>query len=315
MDNTIVTQGKFISTGQDQYISLPSGVDWFNVINRTALNQNAALRGRTFYWQREFGNNVVLKTWNEIGSNVSYSSMGTGIRYFDSSNIQTGPLVAVTAVTNLATPPQVTANGHGFVDSDVVRMYSIAGAQQLGGYDFTVNYVDPNNFQLAFMPAIAVAGTVGYCRKIDFSDYFYPSYRTITKVVQAAYADITFSVQHSYTVGQQLRFSVPADFGMSQLNGKVGTILAVDYTLNSVIVDIDTSSFTAFEFPAPAQLPFSPALAAPLGESLNIAHNLSDATINTARYGVVLTAGAELPAGVPNDVIYWQAGKAFSTDN
>lgn len=315
MDNTIVTQGKFISTGNDQYISLPSGVDWFNAINYDASLQTVARRARTFFWQKEMGQDAAFYTWNEIGSNSSFSSMGTGISYYDSSSIVEGSPVAVTGVTHLETPPQVTAEGHGFVTGNVVRMYSIAGAQQLGGYDFSVTYVDPDSFTLTFMPAITVAGTVGYCRRVQFVDYFYPSWRTITKVTKAANAVVTFSVQHSYTVGQQLRLSVPADFGMSQLNGRVATILAVNYTLNTVTINIDTTSFTTFAFPAPAQLPFSPAIAAPLGESLTVTHNLDDATTNVATYGVKLTAGAMYPAGLATETIYWQAGKAFSTDN
>jgi hypothetical protein len=128
------------------------------------------------------------------------------------------------------------------------------------------------------------------------------------------------SVTHGFTVGQEVRIIVPDAFGMTEIDGLQGTITAIDTTTttgNSITVDIDSTAFTTFAFPLAAAVPFSPAMVVPLGEAATSPYEnlLDDATINTGYIGMILAAGADSPAGVTSDVIYWVAGKSFSVDN
>ncbi len=131
---------------------------------------------------------------------------------------------------------------------------------------------------------------------------------------------VTMSVTHGFTVGQAVRFVVPAAYGMVEADGLIGNITAVDTTLatgNSITVDIDSSAFTAFAFPANGDVPFTPALVVPVGMTANdtYANSLDDASDNQSYIGMQLAAGADSPAGANNDVIYWRAGKSFSVSN
>ena len=173
------------------------------------------------------------------------------------------------------------------------------------------------------MSQLGGAGTTGSWRKINFNPLFYPRRRAITKVTQASSAVVTLSVTHGFKVGQEVRFKVPAAYGMTELDGLKGTITAIDTTVtsgNTVTVDIDSSAFTAFAFPATAAVPFDAAELIPVGqdtaESLDAGVDiLSGATNNTGYIGMKLVGGASNPGGATSDVMYWVAGKSFSVDN
>ncbi len=311
--NQTTLQGSFRGTGSDVYLSLRSGVNWIKVINLTATAQTAANYGREFWWQSDMPQNSQIVTSNIAGFNTLQSNYSTdGFTYYDSSLDPNATLKNVTAISNLATPPVVTSNGHGYNTGDVVRMYTTAGAEQLGGIDFHVTRLNANTFSLTYSNQIAVAGTVGTCRRIKYDPIFYPRNRTITNITQAAQAVVTLSVTHQYTVGQQIRFGVPTSYGMVELDGQTATIVARNTTTNTITVDIDTTAYTAFTFPVPGDLPFTPAFVSPFGESLTTTHDLADATQNFGEIGMLLKAGDLSPAGRANDSIIWLAGTTFN---
>lgn len=312
MDGTVIQQGSFISTGTKTFIPLASGCDWFKTYNITSISQNAQALGRENYWQYGFLPDRSVSYYNQAGTNILLSTFTLGFTYVDTSTDPNDTLKAITGITNAALPPEVTVAGHGYGTGDIVRVYSTAGAEQLGGYDFHVTNTGVNTFTLTYMQAIGVAGVLGTCRRIKFNPIYYPRNRMITNITQAASAVVTFSVPHGYTVGQQIRFSVPTAFGMVELDGQVGTITAINTGTNTVTVNISTLAYTAFAFPLPADLPFSQASAAPLGESLLVTHDLADATVNEAATGMILEPGDFYPAGNINDNIFWMAGKSFS---
>lgn len=329
MDNTILQQGKFTSDGTAKFLNLRSDVDWIKVYNVTnaAAAQTTAV-GVEYYWQRGFADGA---KWTRFKSNAANAAnldqyiTSNGFSLFDTSNQDPGVLNATISEVSAAAIPVVTNTGvNGLSAGDVVRLINVAGAQQLGGFEFTVghNTLSGTTFSLDYMSQI-VAGTTGSWRKINFHPLFYPRRRTITKITQAASAVVTLSVTHGYKVGQAIRFHVPAVYGMTELDGLEGTITAIDTTLatgNSITVDIDTTAFTAFAFPLTADVPFEAAQVIPIGqdsaESLSAGVDLlSGATENTGNLGIKLAGGADNPGGDNNDVMYWVAGKSFSVSN
>jgi len=328
-DNTIIQQGRFTSAGTAKTLQIRSDVDWMKVYNITvaAASQTTAV-GVEYYWQRGFPDGAMWEYKKSNAANAanlsSYATSG-GFTLVDTSASPNGAVNAtVTAVSNAAIPVVSNSGTNGLVAGDVVRMINVASAQQLGGFDFTVGYntLTSGTFSLDYMSQI-VAGTTGSWMKIKWDPLFYPRRRYITKITQASSAVVTLSVTHQFKVGQLVRFVVPAAFGMVQMNGLQGTITAIDTTTttgNSVTVDIDSSSFTAFAWPLSAAVPFTAAELVPVGEDTAEALSagvdiLSDATVNQGYIGMILAAGANSPAGSTSDVIYWVAGKSFSVDN
>lgn len=329
MSDAIILQGRFTSDGTAKLIQLRSSVDWMKVYNYTiaAASQTTAV-GVEYYWQRGFADGYgweYKKSNAANAANLSTIITTGGFTFIDSSLNPNGPANAtVTAVSNAAIPVVSNSGTNGLVAGDVVRMIDVAGAQQLGGFDFTVghNTLTSGTFSLDYMSQI-VAGTTGTWRKVKFDPIYYPRHRTITKITKATSAVVTMSVTHGYKVGQAVRFVVPAEYGMVEMNGLLGNITAIDTTVttgNTITVDIDSSAFTTFAFPLTADVPFTPAMVVPVGmdSALAIADSvdlLSDATKNEGYLAMSLAAGANSPAGANNDVIYWVAGKSFSVDN
>lgn len=333
MDNTIILQGRFTSTGAAVTIPLRSGVDWMKVYNTTvaAAAQTTAV-GVEYYWQAGFEQDAAWE-YKKAGSGVSGANLVTyntsgGFTLVDSSVDQQGnPNATVTAVSTAATPIVSNSGTNGLIPGQIVRLSNISGANQLGGIDFTVGSSTngTSQFSLAYMSQLQAAGTTGSWTLIKYDPLFYPRRRYITKITQASQAVVTLSVTHGYKVGQLVRVVVPAVFGMTQMNNLQATIVAVntattEATGNTITLNIDSSAFSAFAFPVSAIAPFTFAQIVPVGEDTPYALSqqvdiLSDRTTNTGFIGMQLAAGANSPAGQASDVIYWVAGKSFSIDN
>lgn len=324
-------QGVFTSTGASQFINLPAGVDWMYTYNFTQFGVAGAGQTVQCYWQLGMPAGSGLEWIQTAVTNALTPGIlpaGTGFTLANNTLNVPGPSVALTGITN-ANPPLVnTGSTAGLVDGDIVRIFATVGAQQLRGLDFTIGNITPNtSFELSYMAAIANANPgAGTYRRIPYNPYFYPSSRIISKISQAAQAIVTLTVTHSYVVGQSVRFIVPevtaTRFGMTELNGVEATIVAVgaadaDGVTNTITINVDTTGFSAFAFTLTADPAFTPPQVIPVGEDTSTAlalgyDILSDATVNQGEMGIVLAAGANSPAGVAADVIYWVAGKSFS---
>lgn len=329
--NTLIQQGYFSSDGTDKIIEMRSDVDWVKVVNLTNIAASTQWAGTEWFWQRGMANDDAVTNFHATASQIISTSTCAvgyngatyhGITLLNSSDDPVGAINAgITAVTAAATPLVELASTTGLAAGDIVRMINIVGGQQLGGIDFTIGTITTDtSFELSYMAQI-VAGTTGSLRKISFDPLYYPRKRFVSAVTAAASAVVTLTVTHGYTIGQKVRFSVPAAYGMTQLDGLQGTITAISTVNNTVTVDINSAAFTAFAFPLTAAAPFTQALMMPIGEGAEIVAGkvpLDDATYNTGYIGFKLgtsaTAGIALGSagGTTDDAIKWMAGKSFS---
>lgn len=319
-------QGNFVADGSKKILVLRADVDWLKVYNITIADadQTTAV-GVEYYWQRGFaaGRGIEYKKSNAANAaNLTDYMASGGFTLINSTQNVIGASTALTAVSTAATPVVTTASTAALSTGQTVRLFNVTNASQLGGIDFTITVASGTTFTLDYMAQLALAGTTGTFRVINFDPIFYPPSRFISAVVKGAQTEVRMTVTNQYTLGQKVKFSVPdSRYGMVELNEQVGTIIGFNTTLtNSILVDIDSSSYTAFTFPANSVLPFTPAMVFPVGENtaVALANNVdvnADATRNTAFIGIELGAGADGPAGATNDVIYWVAGKSFSVDN
>lgn len=342
--------GSFKSTGNSQFISLPSGFDLIRVANKSQMAAAGAgqaveawfdlatdINGRGFQVTKTAATNA--SAWSQIAVNAGFFIIDTSIN-------NPGPSVALTGITNGNPPVVNTGSTAGLIPgSSIVRIFSTVGAQQLGGLDFTVGTVVANtSFTLAYMAQIANANPgAGTYRIIPYDPYFYPTIRYITKIVPGPNANvplsanvtvITLSVTHGYKIGQKVRLDIPTvtpvAFGMTELDGQEVTIVNIgdqdaDGVTNTITVDVNSTGFTAFAFPLTAGPSFTPAQVVPIGEQTSQAEFntffpansgqdiYSDATLNIAQQGLLLMAGANSPAGQSGDVISWTAWKSFNT--
>ncbi len=327
-------QGRFTSLGGNTIIALTSGIDWIWVKNITQSYAAGSGQGVEYYWQvgmTQGRGTIYTKTAVTNALSISQIAANAGFYFVNSTVNIPGPSLTLTGITSGNPPVVNTANTSSLNNGSIVRIFSTVGALQLGGLDFTIGALTPGvSFTLAYMAAIASANPgAGTFRVIPFNPYFYPEVRYITKISQATQAIVTLSVDHTFTVGQSIRFIVPTvtatTFGMTELDGVEATIVAinqadVDGVTNTITVDVDTTGFSAFAFPLTTSPGFTPAQIVPVGENtataLNLGANiLGDATINQGFIGLQLQGGAASPGGSNNDVIYWVAGKSFSVDN
>jgi hypothetical protein len=211
--------GRFTSTGAAQFIALPSGVDWMTVINETVSYAAGAGTGAQFQWQRgdATGRGTLYnKTVTTNALTIGQIAAASGFYFVDKSVYTIGALnngsTAISAVST-ATPPRVTCGSTtGMNTGDIVRLYNIASASQLNGYDFTITVVSGTTFDLTYGPTLALAGTTGSFRVIG-QPYWYPKEREITKILKSGgsvggggtlatgLTRITFSAPHGYLIG------------------------------------------------------------------------------------------------------------------
>lgn len=355
MDGTILSQGTFVTpaTIVNQYIQIPSGADfmWVRNYTQSAVNGAAAPKGVEYYWQRGMAAGTGIVKYYTNGSAVFNGDtlVSGGFTLFDASADPVGNPVATTASTNAVRPVVTTGSTAGIAVGTVVRMSNTAQTD-VNGVDFVVGAVTLNtNFTLltASNPLANVPGAIGgagFYRIIATNPLFYPRRRVIVNITQAVNAQVSTSIAHGLTPGQQVRFSIPAlqpaPVGMIQLDGVQATILTVvdDYNFT---INVDTTAFALFVFPAIAQQPSSYPLVIPFGEDtatslITVAAQvptiagiqinntntgiLADSTVNTGFLGMILGTGGlgvlngvatTGPAGsVAADRMYWVVGKS-----
>ena len=345
MTNTTIMQGEYkqADTPVDKNIVLRSNIDWMEVVNWTQSTTNRIDCGTHYYWQRGMTDGIGLCYYHPAATTAIGSqacAAGSGFTLIDSSDTAPGGARAVTGVSNAVNPVVTAANTDGLQVGSIVRLSAVAAIPTVCGFDFQVGAITAGvNFTTAYNMATApgAAGIDGFYRHVPYDPIFYPRYRFIFNITQAANAIVHTSVDHGYKVGQKIRINLPdANFGMTQINKVEGIVtVAAVATPGQFTTNIDTTGFTAFQFALPAVFPVSFPTVVPVGIDMGTAITgnvdvLSDATYNTSYIGMKLhvgvLAGADLgtlsPAGSNvttgagnGDIMKWRAGKSFSNLN
>lgn len=342
---TIITQGNFTSAGVGVRIPLPSSADYFVCKNLTQLATTQATGrcvGGEWYGGGVFSDNDGIR-WKKSDStsviNMDKFSTTTASNGF--TYVTTAPVIeaqAANAITNItAANPAVVTQTNTYSNGDIIRIYGTTGMLQIAGMDFQISSVSGAGYTLLGLPAtasngFAAVGTAGYTRRISKYGAVEPEFLYVTNISQATQAVVSTSVDPSdhYVVGMKIRLSVPQSFGMTQMNGLTGKIVAVNGVAASsnigaynMTIDIDSSAFTAFAFPASTDVPTAALFAtlAPAGAStqfnpitgVQTGYDFTKQPFRTGEFTpfMYLAAGAQSPAGSANDVIVWQALKTL----
>lgn len=349
MDGTIIVRGNFTSTGVNKTIIFRPGVNWITVYNMIANDGVGA--PLQFYFQTGMTNGIAI---DGAGVTTAPAGMFTVIDYSNPANFAS--IKYSTTAQTSATQPVVTSAvavaATAVAVGNIVRITGRNTAGVLGvpvfgnyGVDMIVSVVAGNDYTLlgannALATASGVAGTDGALQRIDISSVFYPANRIVTNISQAAgVITIATSVPHGMTVGQEVRFKIPAACGtaISALLSSAAENNFVSAIVTSVVVNtgplagfgsvrftIDiVGSGEAFTYPTSAQvgagsqlpemIPFGQDTAYSVSQNANI---LADATVNQGFVGITLRAGAARannPAGQTGDAIFWKVGACFNS--
>lgn len=258
-----IIAGSFVADGQGVLIEFsgqPDIVRLYYQGNATGdIWESTANPGvvKEVYWNRNMAAASALTTKNTAGAATDTKDFLTagGVEYYNPQFGQLGPAITGTAISQ-ANPASVTAAGHGLVTGDVVLITGSTGMLQIAGMYFQITRTGVNTFTLNGLDSSGFAAPATACvvRKVLYPGIWQPQSCLITNITQAADAVITTSVDHGYVADQLIYLAVAPQFGMSEAAGKITKIKSV--TANTMTVELDTSGFTAFAFPASAAGPF-----------------------------------------------------------
>lgn len=330
MPFTIVTQGTFTqpATAVNQIIPCPSGIDYFKTINYTQMNLTGSVcvGGE---WINGVSNQNDGIRWKKAGSNVinmdlfSTSTASAGFTYVTSFP---QPEAALTGTTITNATPAVATVTNTYSEGDSVVIYNSVGAEMYSGMTFTISSVSGSGFTLLGLNSPGSAATAFTVRRVPKTMPVEPRFMYVTGVTQANPCVVTLSQAHNYVVGQAVTFQIPGSFGMQQLNtfyapqSRPWIITAVGtYT---VTLNVDSTNFTAFAFPATALTPTTQLFAtmAPAGQitqynpisNVQVGYNFQYVPFHNGLFVpyMYIPAGANSPGGAANDVIFWQGLKS-----
>lgn len=334
MPFTILTGDTFTNVGgAGKKINLPSSADYLKTWNVTqmALTGSVCVAGEWFGPKFGLGASAANDglRWRKAGSSAilidkfSTSSASDGFTYVTvSPYVEAQSANAITAIT--AASPAVVTQTQTYSEGDILQFYGTTGMLQIQGMNFQISSVSGSGYTLTGLRASGLTpGTAGYTRRISKYAAVDPQYLYITEITKATQAVVRTSVDPTayYVVGMKIHFSIPYSFGMYQMNGLTGTILAVNATNYTLTVDIDSSAFTTFAFPLTTLSPTAPLFAtlAPAGAStkrdpntyVETGYNFQYQAFKTGQFTpyMYLAGGSNSPAGADGDQINWMAYK------
>jgi len=348
MPFTIITGGSFTSTGVAVNIPLPSSADYFKTWNMTQLGLTGTVCVGGEWFGSKFGVGASAANdglrWRKAGSSAilidkfSTSTASDGFTYVTKAPVVEAPNSS--GFTSTAANPAVATQTNTYSNGDMVRLATATGDLVLGGMQFQISSVSGSGYTLLGLPATAANGftaiSAGITRRISTYAAVEPQYMFITNISPGSVASpaivgtiVSLSADPAlyYVVGMKVHFNVPPALGMKEMDQLTGTITAIDVaaTTNTaaynIVVDIDSSAFTPFVFPASAGSPTSALFAtiAPAGaktayDPITNVYTGYNFNLQPFHSGIFLPymhlgAGAASPAGASSDIINWSAYK------
>lgn len=312
--NCQITSGTFKNVASTPFfIPIRQGIDQFYLKNLTmsgvtALGVAGSLTSNRIveaYFDPNYMTNgtALIKQNGTVSGVLAPLNNGVaainGITIIDASNQVNGANIAISSFTPGTTTVWTTGAAHGFVVGDNVRVGSLTSAPQLGGIVMTVTAVGSTTTFTTLLNSSNALTSVGTVYKVGNSSMpartlYYPQVRAIAAITLANPMVVTTLVQQNYQVGDVVRFQIPTAFtggSQSQLNSSTSglpkeyTVVAVNNAIGTqtVTLNVDSTSNTAFAWPVAASYPFGLPEMIPQGEG----------NINTVQaYGV-------LPAPLP----------------
>lgn len=210
-------------------------------------------------WHVASPTNTTTESASSAATSVALGNLtSNGITIVEGNEDRLGAPIAYASST-VANPSVVTTStAHGLSVGQRVLVQSSSTAKQVQGMEFTVTAVGSDTtLTLGYLDGsangVGTAFGTGNIIPVRFDDPSLPAINYVTGVTTTNKKRPVFKFGitiSNYAVGQQLTFSGFDEFGMTQLNGRTGSITAISTTNNTVTCDLDTTGFTAFAWPA-----------------------------------------------------------------
>lgn len=334
---TILDQGSFVSTGAGVSVPLPSSADYFVTRNITQLATTQAtgrcVMGEWFNDPSIAANSGIRwkKTNSTSAMNADLFTTSTASDGFTYVTSFPSPEAAVSGTTITQATAAVVTMTNTYAEGDRVILYGTTGMLQISGMSFTISSVTGSGFTLLGLDSSGFASPGSACiaRRIPKVYPVEPEFLYVTAISQASQAEVTVSIEHSYVVGQLVRFNIPSSCGMSEINGKTGKIVSATGTdtptgsgVYKFTVDIDSSGYSAFALPASSGSPTTQLFptVAPAGQKtqyntttqVQTGYNFNYVPFHSGLFlpYMYVAGGAQSPAGSNGDTVIWQAWKA-----
>lgn len=280
--------------------------DWVIVKNLTNWGDTTAITGIETEWFSSMAQGSYIGMSQTVTTDALSTIAGTsgGFTFIDQTNPPTYSKVAITAITT-STGVVLTGTTTGINVGDYVRLINVVGALELTSIAFQVTAVSAGvSITLGMLATavtaglVAAAGTTGFYQKV-YPGFMYPKLSPVLYITQATQAKVYFAKPNDFTPGELVDFQIPVPYGMTQLSNLTATPVAgatvnkpgaarVLQTINSatessIVLDYDTTGFTAFVYPTSANYAggASPAVCFPAGSGI-VPFGASATTIGSA---------------------------------
>lgn len=288
---SMIAGGNFTLTSVTQPVDLElqaqNPPDHIFLRNRTAWGDAAeGTQAVEYNWFRgmDQGTAQSLRQTTATLALTSAAIAADGISTYDTAN---PPTFAGLASTNIhGTTYVVTMAETGTIAvGDYVKVINPVDMFQIAGYVFQVTAVSNDaSITLGYMATggVVMAAPADSATIIKFiPGRMYPRWAYIANITQDAQATVYFTAQNDFTPGEIVSFRVSSEFGMEEINNKQVRVLSVvnSATESSIVIDLDTSGYTAFDFPTSAEAEdgVSPAVCVP--SSSGVVPNNGSATV------------------------------------
>jgi hypothetical protein len=341
---TIITQGTFTQTNPaaNVNIPLPSGCDYFKTTNLTQLAATSPAAYTCIYGEW-FGGGETATNISFVNDGIcTYVNSSTALNIssfsragaiatasyagFTYVNKYPDPQAALTGTTITNASPAVATVTNTYSNGDQVVIYNAVGMEQISGMTFTISSVSNSGFTLLGLNTPGSAATAFKVRRVAPYTRVEPSYLYVTAITQASQAQVTVSQANMVYLGQKLEFTIPASYGMVQLNNfylsqNLPVVVTSIVDAYNFTINVNTTSFTAFALPASSGSPTTQlyATVAPAGQStqynpitmVQTGYNFTQIPFHTGQFipYMIVPSGALAPGGIAGDVIMWQAYK------
>lgn len=360
-----MAKGRFTSTGAAQIVNLPFQPDYVEFTNYTASATPANHGIANARWDANMGQGfAIVDLFNATPVLITDSVDTQGISTFSAGQLlQYGTTLAISGITKASPAVVTTTTAHGYASGDVVVFQglfqsSTTGMPQIAGIPFTVTVTGSTTFTIPWntnqsnYTALSGSPSGATVKKVLYPYLYFPGVAFISAITVGTTTTIDTAEAHNFVVGQEVAFRIPTAWGTTQLNSLpnnnspgspvYGYVIAVtDY--NTVIVNIDSSAYTAFNsnqtvasvpgmswpqivavgdvnsggvqissgsplYPSPQYMPIGTTLVSSINGPA-----IQGSYVNNTSQGFIIGAGAaqadasSVLVGAASDVIYWRA--------
>lgn len=257
-----------LASGGTAPIYLPFQPDYVEFINYTAMDTPTDTWVTKAYWDENMGQGAAaFELFNATPVVITNASSTGGISTFSAGQaLQFGANIQIASITKASPAVVTTGAAHGLVSGDVVILTGLyqsatTGMPQIAGIPFTVTVTGTTTFTIPWntnqseYTALSGSPTGAFVKKVLYPHLYAPGVAIISAITVGSTTTIDTTSAHNFYVGQEVAFRIPSSWGTTELNslpnsvtpgspiyGVVTTV--TDY--NTVVVDINSTSYTAF---------------------------------------------------------------------